>query len=77
MFFHFITVHCGGFMKKLEKEAIRRLINIMKNQIHRSYRCGADYEGLKGKDLSNKKPLFPNAPKWFEEYPALRAMQAE
>lgn len=64
-------------MKKLEKEAIRRSINIMKNQIHRSYRYGADYEGLKGKDLSNKKPLFPNAPKWFEEYPALRAMQAE
>ena len=39
----------------------------MFNMIHRSYRYGADYPGLKGKDLSMKKPLT-DCPKFFEIY---------
>ncbi len=41
--------------------------NGMFNMIHRSYRYGADYPGLKGKDLSNKKPLT-DCPQFYEIY---------
>lgn len=32
-------------------------LNAMKNMIHRAYRYGPDFPGLKGKDLSKKAPL--------------------
>lgn len=36
------------------------------NMIHRAYRYGPDYPGLKGKDLSVKAPLLPGYPKFFQ-----------
>ena len=42
--------------------------NMMLNMIHRSYRYGADYPGLKGKDLSKKVPLTPNCPEFWKIY---------
>ena len=41
--------------------------NGMFNMIHRSYRYGADYPGLKDKDLSMKKPLT-DCPNFYEIY---------
>lgn len=41
--------------------------NGMFNMIHRSYRYGADYPGLKGKDLS-KKGSLTDCPKFYEIY---------
>ncbi len=51
--------------------------NIMKNYTHRSYRYSSEYNGLIGKDLSQKKVLFPDAPKMYELYTKLRAMEAK
>lgn len=42
--------------------------NGMFNMIHRSYRYGADYPGLKGKDLSKRVPLTPNCPEFWKIY---------
>jgi hypothetical protein len=41
--------------------------NMMVNMIHRSYRYGADYPGLKGKDLSKRKPLA-DCPEFYKLY---------
>ena len=41
-------------------------INAMFNMVHRAFRYTADYPGLKGKDLSHKIAVFPDAPKWYE-----------
>ncbi len=41
--------------------------NMMNNMIHRSYRYGADYPGLKNKDLSNKAPLS-ECPEFYKIY---------
>ena len=41
-------------------------INCMFNIVHRAFRYTPDYPGLKGKDLSHKKAVFPDAPKWYE-----------
>ena len=41
-------------------------INIMSNFVHRAFRYGKDYPGLKGRDLSKAQVLFPKAPKWYE-----------
>jgi hypothetical protein len=38
------------------------------NMIHRAYRYGKDYPGLKGKDLSRKGPLAKNCPEFFNIY---------
>ena len=43
-------------------------INIMFNMVHRAFRYTADYPGLKGKDLSRRTVLFPDAPKWYEVF---------
>ncbi len=43
-------------------------INAMMNMIHRAYRYGPDYPGLKGKDLSVKEPLAPGCPQFFKVY---------
>jgi hypothetical protein len=36
--------------------------------IHRAYRYGKDYPGLKGKDLKPKKKLAPKCPDFFKVY---------
>lgn len=36
------------------------------NMIHRAYRYGKDYPGLKGRDLSTKTPLVPGYPKFLD-----------
>ena len=41
--------------------------NMMVNMIHRSYRYGADYPGLKRKDLSKKVPLT-ECPEFYKIY---------
>jgi hypothetical protein len=41
--------------------------NMMLNMIHRSYRYGADYPGLKNKDLSKKVPLT-ECPEFYKIY---------
>ena len=43
------------------------LPNMMDNMIHRSYRYGADYPGLKKKDLSKKVPLT-ECPEFYKIY---------
>ena len=60
------------FVREVDASISRRRIIFssthgMFNMIHRSYRYGADYPGLKGKDLSNKVPLT-DCPKFFEIY---------
>jgi hypothetical protein len=42
--------------------------NAINNMIHRSYRYGKDYPGLKGKDLSKKTPLAEGCPEFFKIY---------
>jgi hypothetical protein len=39
----------------------------MTNMIHRSYRYGADYPGLKKRDLSKKVPLT-ECPEFYKIY---------
>ena len=41
-------------------------INIMSNFVHRAFRYGKDYPGLKGRDLPKAQVLFPKAPRWYE-----------
>lgn len=43
------------------------LPQMMDNMIHRSYRYGADYPGLKNRDLSKKKPLT-SCPEFYKIY---------
>jgi hypothetical protein len=38
------------------------------NMIHRAYRYGKDYPGLKGKDLSPKGKLAPGCPEAYKLY---------
>jgi hypothetical protein len=38
------------------------------NMIHRAYRYGKDYPGLKGRDLSPKAPLAKSCPEFFKVY---------
>jgi hypothetical protein len=38
------------------------------NMIHRAYRYGKDYPGLKGKDLSPKEPLAKGCPEFYKIY---------
>jgi hypothetical protein len=45
--------------------------NAMNNMIHRSYRYGEDYPGLKGKDLSKRVPLT-DCPKFYEIYKTMK-----
>ena len=42
--------------------------NAMRNMIHRAFRYGKDYPGLKGKDLSKKTPLAPDCPEFWKIY---------
>ena len=42
-------------------------LNGMANMIHRAYRYGADFPGLKGKDLSAKKQMG-NCPQFYKDY---------
>jgi hypothetical protein len=55
-----------GEVKCFLQDAPRK--NSMSNQTHRSYRYGADYPGLKDKDLSKKVPLTPNCPEFWKLY---------
>jgi len=55
-----------GKVKCFLQDAPRK--NSMSNQTHRSYRYGADYPGLKGKDLSKKVPLTPDCPEFWKLY---------
>lgn len=41
-------------------------INLMGNFAFRAYRYGKDHPGLKGRDLSTRRALFPDAPNWSE-----------
>ncbi len=41
--------------------------NSVANGVHRSYRYGKDYPGLKGKDLSKKVPLT-DCPEFWKLY---------
>jgi len=38
------------------------------NMIHRAYRYGKDYPGLKGKDLSKRTPLAKDCPEFYKIY---------
>jgi hypothetical protein len=38
------------------------------NMIHRAYRYGKDYPGLKGKDLSQREPLAKSCPEFYRLY---------
>lgn len=38
------------------------------NMIHRAYRYGKDFPGLKGKDLSNRVPLGKDCPEFYKLY---------
>ena len=38
------------------------------NMIHRAYRYGEDYAGLKGKKLSERTPLAKSCPEFYKEY---------
>lgn len=42
--------------------------NFMSNMIHRAYRYGPDYPGLKGKDLSNREALALGCPEFWRIY---------
>jgi hypothetical protein len=42
--------------------------NFYSNMIHRAYRYGPDYPGLKGKDLKPGKKLAPKCPDFFKLY---------
>lgn len=42
--------------------------DFLSNMIHRAYRYGKDYPGLKGKDLKPKKKLAPKCPDFFKLY---------
>jgi hypothetical protein len=42
--------------------------NGISNMIHRAYRYGSDYEGLKGRDLSPKGPLAENCPQFYRVF---------
>lgn len=46
--------------------------NSMHNMIHRAYRYGPDYPGLKGKDLSKKVPLAPGCPEFAKIYGTMK-----
>jgi hypothetical protein len=46
--------------------------NMLRNMIHRSYRYGTDYPGLKGKDLSKKTPLAPGCPEFGKIYKTVK-----
>ncbi|HMK65575.1 MAG TPA: aryl-sulfate sulfotransferase [Thermodesulfobacteriota bacterium] len=48
--------------------AIKDHMNATTNMIHRAYRYGPDYPGLKGKDLSKKVPLVDGCPYFFKDY---------
>jgi hypothetical protein len=61
----FVSPDTGKEMKCFFEDGARH--NGMSNTIHRSYRYGPDYPGLKGKDLSKKVPLT-DCPKFFEIY---------
>ncbi len=41
---------------------------MMSNAIHRAYRYGPDYPGLKGRDLGRKTPLAPGCPQFLDVY---------
>jgi len=49
--------------------------NMMLNYVHRAYRYAPDYAGLKGKDLSKKTVLFPDAPDFVKIYKDLSKME--
>jgi hypothetical protein len=36
--------------------------------IHRAYRYGKDFPGLKGRDLSNRVPLAKDCPEFYKLY---------
>jgi hypothetical protein len=42
--------------------------NGITNMVHRAYRYGSDYEGLKGRDLSAKGPLAENCPQFYKVF---------
>jgi hypothetical protein len=47
------------------------------NMIHRAYRYGKDYPGLKGKDLSNRVALAKDCPEFYRIYQTDRQPAAE
>jgi hypothetical protein len=52
-------------------------LNSMFNMVHRSYRYGPDYPGLKGKDLSKRTPLAAGCPQFFKVYKKGAAMKVK
>jgi hypothetical protein len=50
------------------KDSISALEELGSNMIHRAYRYGQDYPGLKGKDLSKKVPLAEGCPEFWKLY---------
>ena len=43
-------------------------MNSINNMVHRAYRYGEDYPGLKGKDLSVKGPLAEGCPQFYKVF---------
>jgi len=44
------------------------LIDMEGNMVHRAYRYGSDYPGLKGRDFSKQLPLVENCPQFFKVF---------
>ncbi|MFV0435953.1 MAG: aryl-sulfate sulfotransferase [Desulfopila sp.] len=68
----FVSPILGGKGKCVASEAdalpFSAHIDGMNNMIHRAFRYGPDYPGLKGRDLSAATPLVEGCPKFFEVY---------
>lgn len=60
-----VPVRAGKMVCTIEDGDSKNAIN---NMIHRSYRYGKDYPGLKGMDLSKKTPLAEGCPEFFKIY---------
>ncbi len=74
----FVNPVAGGQVKcLLDDDVDCPQPKFMTNMIHRAYRYGPDFPGLKGKDLSKKTPLAPGCPQFYKIYtPGMNATAA-
>ncbi len=62
-----VPIHNGEAVCTIEDGDMK---NGISNMVHRAYRYGSDYAGLKGKDLSRKTPLVEGCPQFYEVFKA-------
>jgi hypothetical protein len=60
-----VPIRAGKAVCTIEDGDMR---NGVTNMVHRAYRYGPDYEGLKGKDLSKKAPLAEGCPQFYKVF---------